>query len=33
MRLFPARESRWRVWLPEDASSGAVPFQETSPIM
>ena len=30
MRLFPARESRWRVWLPEDASSGAVPFQEAN---
>jgi len=30
MRLFPARESRWRVWLPEDASRGAVPFQEAN---
>jgi hypothetical protein len=30
MRLFPARESRWRDWLPEDASSGAVPFQEAN---
>ena len=30
MRLFPARESRWRNWLPEDASSGAVPFQEAN---
>ena len=30
MRRFPARESRWRVWLPEDASSGAVPFQEAN---
>src|SRR3954447_6628825 len=25
---LPARESRWRRWSPEDASSGAVPFQE-----
>ena len=30
MRRFPARESRWRAWLPEDASSGAVPFQEAN---
>ena len=30
MRLFPARESRRRDWLPEDASSGAVPFQEAN---
>ena len=30
MRRFPARESRWRVWLPEDASRGAVPFQEAN---
>ena len=28
MRRLPARESRWRRWSPEDASSGAVPFQE-----
>src|SRR5215469_14960381 len=28
MRRLPARESRCRCWLPEDASSGAVPFQE-----
>ena len=25
---FPARDSRWRTWSPEDASIGAVPFQE-----
>ena len=25
---FPARESRWRVCSPEDASMGAVPFQD-----
>lgn len=25
---FPALESRWRVWSPEDASMGAVPFQD-----
>jgi hypothetical protein len=25
---LPARESRWRSWLPEEASRGAVPFQE-----
>ena len=25
---FPARESRWRTWSPEEASIGAVPFQE-----
>jgi len=23
---FPARESRWRTWSPEEASIGAVPF-------
>jgi hypothetical protein len=23
---LPARESRWRIWSPDDASSGAVPF-------
>ena len=28
MRRFPARDSRWRFWSPEDASIGAVPFQE-----
>ena len=25
---FPARDSRWRTWSPEEASMGAVPFQE-----
>ena len=25
---FPARESRWRTWSPEDASIGAVPVQD-----
>jgi len=25
---LPARESRWRIWSPEEASIGAVPFQE-----
>src|SRR5690242_16726686 len=30
MRLFPARESRWRAWLPEEASGGAVPVQEAN---
>src|SRR2546423_9674716 len=25
---LPARESRWRTWSPEDASMGAVPFQD-----
>jgi len=30
MRRFPARDSRWRTWLPEDASRGAVPFQEAN---
>jgi hypothetical protein len=30
MRRLPARESRWRDWLPEEASSGAVPFQEAN---
>src|ERR1044072_5538215 len=25
---FPARDSRWRIWSPEEASIGAVPFQE-----
>ena len=28
MRRFPARDRRWRCWSPEDASIGAVPFQE-----
>ena len=28
MRRFPARDRRWRCWSPEDASRGAVPFQE-----
>jgi hypothetical protein len=28
MRRFPARGRRWRCWSPEEASSGAVPFQE-----
>jgi SnoaL-like polyketide cyclase len=28
MRRLPARESRWRCWLPEEASSGAVSFGE-----
>lgn len=28
MRRFPARESRWRLLSPQDASIGAVPFQE-----
>ena len=28
MRRFPARDSRWRFWSPEEASMGAVPFQE-----
>jgi hypothetical protein len=28
---FPARDSRWRCWSPEDASSGAVPFQDANP--
>ena len=27
MRRLPARESRWRRCWPEEASSGAVPFQ------
>jgi len=30
MRRFPARDRRWRDWLPEEASSGAVPFQEAN---
>ena len=30
MRRLPARESRCRCWLPEDASSGAVPFQDAN---
>jgi hypothetical protein len=30
MRRFSAGESRWRAWLPEDASSGAVPFGEAN---
>jgi hypothetical protein len=25
---LPARDSRWRTWSPEEASMGAVPFQE-----
>jgi hypothetical protein len=25
---FPARDKRWRTWSPEEASIGAVPFQE-----
>src|SRR5665647_2007091 len=25
---FPARESRWRTWSPEEASMGAVPVQD-----
>ena len=25
---LPARDSRWRTWSPEDASIGAVPFQD-----
>ncbi|MBM7489610.1 hypothetical protein JOD64_000832 [Micromonospora luteifusca] len=28
MRRFPARDSRWRFWSPDEASSSAVPFQE-----
>src|SRR5436189_5787906 len=28
MRRLPTRDSRWRRWSPEDASNGAVPFQE-----
>ena len=28
MRRFPARDRRWRCWSPEEASRGAVPFQE-----
>ena len=28
IRRLPARGSRWRCWSPEDASRGAVPFQE-----
>ena len=30
MRRFPARESRCRAWLAEEASRGAVPFQEAN---
>jgi hypothetical protein len=30
IRRLPARESRWRSWLPEEASSGAVPFQDAN---
>jgi len=30
MRRFPARESRCRAWLPQEASRGAVPFQEAN---
>ena len=25
---LPARDSRWRTWSPEEASMGAVPFQD-----
>ena len=28
MRRFPARDSRWRSWSPDEASNGAVPFQD-----
>src|SRR6266508_3568463 len=28
MRRLPARDSRWRCWSPEEASSGAVPFHD-----
>ena len=28
MRRFPARDRRWRCWSPEEASIGAVPFQD-----
>ena len=28
MRRFPALDSRWRCWSPEEAPVGAVPFQE-----
>src|SRR4051794_37794806 len=28
MRRFPALESRWRFWSPDEASIGAVPFHE-----
>ena len=28
MRRLPARERRWRRWSPEEASRGAVPFQD-----
>jgi hypothetical protein len=28
IRRFPALDRRWRCWSPEDASIGAVPFQE-----
>jgi len=27
-RRFPARERRWRTCSPEEASNGAVPFQD-----
>jgi len=27
IRRFPARDSRWRTWSPEDTSIGAVPLQ------
>ena len=27
---LPARESRWQIWSPEDASSGAVPFHDAT---
>ena len=30
MRRFPARESRCRCWSPEEASRGAVPFQDAN---
>jgi hypothetical protein len=25
---LPARDSQWRIWSPEEASMGAVPFQD-----
>jgi hypothetical protein len=30
IRRLPARESRWRCCWPEEASRGAVPFQEAN---
>jgi hypothetical protein len=32
IRRFPARDRRWRMCSPEDASSGAVPVQEANRI-